>query len=411
MHKLSLSLALILLLTACGGTSEPTLLDIPEPPVPSETPKASLIPSPSPTPSEAPEEIQSVFPIIDGSTSTITLHAALRWALTKEWVDRPDHSQTYGALERLIPGNENPADVVLAVKYYDETLQDARDRGAELVITPIAKEGFVFIVKKDNPIESLTQQQLRDIFSGKITNWNEVGGSDGEIIPVLRNHDSGSQTAMHDFMGGVPLTEDDDALYAGFMADMLSVTAENPNAIGYNILSWAFAQDLEHYGLRPLAVDGVTPSNETLSDDSYPLQVYTYSYYNEGNEKGKELTDWLMSDEGQKLVAEAGYVGLNGDLPPDGERLFLDSDSSFDVAHTYFLSTSELAPHRSFERIDDPVLLAALAGGKEKDVTAGWVFLTSYDRMLPYKAYYIIVTRAQGGLFEVIAEGDSAPRQ
>jgi len=107
------------------------------------------------------------YPIIDGSSSTVIMHAAIRAYLTDEHFVDP-HSQTYTALERLLPGSENSADVVLAVKYYEDTLFNAKERGADLVITPIAKEGFVFVLHKDNPIDSLTQEQLRDIFSGKI---------------------------------------------------------------------------------------------------------------------------------------------------------------------------------------------------------------------------------------------------
>ncbi len=69
-----------------------------------------------------------------------------------------------------------------------------------LNLEPVAKEGFVFVVSKDNPVESLTQQQIRDIYSGKITNWSEVGGNDEEIIPYQRNNDSGSQNYMNEFM-------------------------------------------------------------------------------------------------------------------------------------------------------------------------------------------------------------------
>lgn len=421
MRKLTLSLVLMLLLASCGTTHSVTP-DTSPLPTPTVTPEKSPIPTPSTSPEESPIPTETSgesyhpplplpeLPVIDGSTSTITLHTALRWALTKEWVDIPEHNQTYGALERLIPGSENPADVVLAVKYYDETLQDAQNRGAELVITPIAKEGFVFIVQKDNPIESLTQQQLRDIFSGNVTNWKEVGGKDEEIITVLRNHDSGSQTALLDFMEDLPLTEDDDTLYADMMSTMLSITAEHPNAIGYNIYSWSLAQTLVWNDLKALAVDDVMPTNETLSNDSYPLRVYTYSYYNEGNVKGKALTDWLLTAEGQKIIAEAGYVGMYGDLPPNDGREFFDWGDSRYAARIYIRENTEFPETDNAKLIEDPALLAGLAGGKEKDVTVGWVFNYSENGLDPYDTYYVILTREQGGLFEVIAEGNGDPR-
>ena len=225
------------------------------------------------------------YPIIDGSSSTVIMHAAIRAYLTDEHFVDP-HSQTYAALERLIPGNENPADVVLAVRYYDDTLNDARERGADLVITPIAKEGFVFVLHKDNPINSLTQEQIKDIFSGKVKNWQELGGLDEEIVPVQRNWDSGSQTAIIDFMGDVPLTEmtDDDTIKLALsMGGMLeTVWTTGSGAIGYNIYSWSLEQGMAFgmENLKLLAVDGIEPSIESLSKNSYPLMGEVLSYEN-----------------------------------------------------------------------------------------------------------------------------------
>jgi len=265
------------------------------------------------------------FPVIDGSSSTVLMHAAIRAYLTDAHFVNP-HSRTYDALERLIPGSENPADVILAVKYYDETLQDAKERGADLVAAPIAKEGFVFILHEDNPVNSLTQQQLRDIYSGKITNWKEVGGKDMKIIPYVRNWDSGSQTAMEDFMDGEPIIGKEDNIISGMMFLLTRVQETGSAGIGYNILSWSMGQNLGGMGLKAVAVDGVKPENRTLADSSYPLMVYTYSYYNSDNEKGRNLTDWLLTAEGQRVIASADYVGIFGELPP--ERAVASSLSS-----------------------------------------------------------------------------------
>ncbi|MDR0221635.1 MAG: substrate-binding domain-containing protein, partial [Lachnospiraceae bacterium] len=183
-------ISLAFLLSACNGRGEDDVLAPSEVEVASDSENAVNTPQPSkqenvtsttpPIEQEYSSDIQSPeikpsmslpeYPIIDGSSSTVTMDAAIRAYLTDAHIV-DQHSQTYVAIERLVPGNENPADVLLAVKYYDETLQDVAQRGADLVITPIAKEGFVFIVSADNPIDSLTQQQIKDIYSGKITNW------------------------------------------------------------------------------------------------------------------------------------------------------------------------------------------------------------------------------------------------
>ncbi|MCL1793782.1 MAG: substrate-binding domain-containing protein [Oscillospiraceae bacterium] len=384
------AVSLVLSIAACGGESEKSTprydkIDVPEMHPPMELPK---------------------YPEIDGSTSTITMHAAIRAYLTGAYfVD--SHSQTYAALERLIPGSDDPADIILAVKYHDETLQDAKKRGAELVIAPIAKEGFVFIIHKDNPIDKLTKQQLKDIYSGKITNWKEVGGKDEEIMPFVRNWDSGSQTAMEEFMEGEPIVgEDDNVLFSMFL--MLSrVEIVGSPGIGYNIYSWSMGQNLDSMGLKTVAVEGVAPSNKTLSDGSYPLMIYTYSYYEKSNKKGESLANWLLTAEGQSVIASAGYVGIFGEYSTDEmpdfnkdeynatlkiEQHYISQGFSYDTGHFYC------------ERLTDKEQTESYAGGKGKDVTV--LFLVHFYQYESEKEYtrFIALTRENGGEFEVIGE-------
>ena len=394
---------LVLSLAACANDGAENTLP------PSEASVNSEIPGMNP-PMPMPE-----YPIIDGSSSTAIMHSAIRAYLTD--VHLPvEHSQTYAALERLIPGNGNPADVVLAVKYYDDTLQSAKDRGADLVITPIAKEGFVFVLHKDNPINSLTQEQLRDIFSGKIKNWQELGGFDEEIIPVQRNWDSGSQTAIIDFMGDEPLTdmsEDDSIKLAVSMGGMIeTVWTTGRGAIGYNIYSWSlglgrvFGMD----NLKLLAVDGIEPSMENLSDNSYPLMVYTYSYYNEGNEKGRALTDWILTTEGQHVIASAGYVGIFGELFMGGMPDFYKDDYDSAVkAEEYYSENGMLDWESMFfnsEVLPDKGQTEFLANGKGKSVTIlRLAYFNEYAKNSEYTRF-IVMTREKGGAFEVINEGE-----
>ena len=357
------------------------------------------------------------YPVIDGSSSTNIMHAAIRAYLTDAHFVDP-HSQTYAALERLIPGSPDPADVVLAVKYYDDILNDAKERGADLVITPVAKEGFVFLLHKDNPIDSLTQEQLRDIFSGKIKNWRELGGLDEAIVPVQRNWDSGSQTAIIDFMGDIPLAdmaEDDSIKFALSMGGMVeTVWMTGSGAIGYNIYSWSLGHGalFGMENLKLLAVDGVEPSIENLSNDSYPLMVYTYSYYNNGNTKGKALTDWLLTAEGQSVITSAGYVGIFGDYSlsemPDFNK---DEHAAMLVIEEYYanndndmLNRDSLFSH--VERQTDAEQTESLAIGKGKDVTVLYsVYFREYATEREYTRF-IVLTREKGGVFEVINEGE-----
>jgi ABC-type phosphate transport system substrate-binding protein len=387
--KIVFILSLALLLTACG----------PDNGVTGQSPAVSIPPMNSPMP---PPE----YPVIDGSSSTINMHGAIKSALTDEFVSI-SHSQTYAALERLVPGHKDPADIVLAVKYYDETLQDAARRGADLVITPIAKEGFIFVTHMDNPVDSLTQRQLRDIYSGKITNWKDVGGLDETIVPFTRNWDSGSQTAMEDFMGDLTLLDNPYYLSISMGGMLDDVIMNGSAAIGYNIYSWSLQQWENHpdIPLKYLAVDGVSPSNENFANNSYPLIVYTYSYYNNGNEKGKALTDWLLTEEGQTLIASAGYVGIFGQSS-ETPRTFDDHNS---VWWAMFNHYQELSLNFGTVHSDetDRALDTFISNnaGKAKAVTHGYM-VNVYDDTGKHIEYrYIVLTRERGGDFEVIAEG------
>ena len=349
------------------------------------------------------------YPEIDGSSSTVTMHAAIRAYLTDAYfVD--SHSQTYAALERIIPGSDNPADVILAVKYYDETLQDAQDRGADLVITPIAKEGFVFVLHKDNPIDSLTQQQLQDIYSGKITNWKEVGGKNETIIPYIRNWDSGSQTAMEDFMNGKPIIGKNEGIYMMILL-LTQVQDTGSPGIGYNIYSWSMEQNLEDMDIKIIAVDGIKPDNKNLSDSSYPLMIYTYSYYNNGNAKGKALTDWLLTAEGQSVIVRAGYVGIFGELSADKVPDYnIDEKNSKIKAEEYYKNKEKRLFHPfapPLSRLTDKEQTEIFADGKGKDVTVLYLATILEDGFGEdeYTTRFIVLTRKIGGEFYVINEG------
>ncbi len=165
-------------------TPEPTPTPIPEP-TPTPTPE----PTPEPTPNPAPESIIDAawwsenMPTMDGSTSLIPLEAGIRAALleisTEEAEKQVVHSTTYGSFYNLL---NKEVDLIFSVPLSEQQLEQAADAGIELEQLPIAREGFVFIVNKDNPVDMLTQQQLRDIYSGRIVNWSEVGGPDMPII-------------------------------------------------------------------------------------------------------------------------------------------------------------------------------------------------------------------------------------
>jgi hypothetical protein len=185
-------------------------------------------------------------------------------------------------------------------------------KGYNLVEEKIALEGFVFLINPENPVKSLTQAEIRDIYSGKITNWSEVGGDDAEIIAYQRNSDSGSQTYMTEFMGDTPLVKAPKERVQGEMGGMITMLSSYDNskyAIGYSVYSYAAEKQANAANITLLAVDGISPSRETFTDKSYPLLSATYAFYSANNEnpRVKKLVDYLKTEAGQKVVADAGY--------------------------------------------------------------------------------------------------------
>ena len=135
------------------------------------------------------------------------------------------------------------------MEYYDTKYEDyvlpteeekklAKDAGIELEIVPVVKEAFVFFVNKENIIDNLTLNQIQDIYSGKITNWKEVGGADAQILAYQRPQNSGSQSGMLSLvMQGIKMKEPEKETIAQSMVDIVDVISDyqnKDNAIGYS---------------------------------------------------------------------------------------------------------------------------------------------------------------------------------
>ena len=255
------------------------------------------------------------FPKIDGSTSLIPLEAGIRAEIFGKTMGEAtldvSHTTTWGSFENLLAGN---VDMIFTCEMSEEQWKMADEAGITLEAISVAMEGFVFVVNADNPVDVLTQEQLRDIYSGKITNWKEVGGNDAEIIAYQRNEDSGSQNYMIEFMGEVPLTDAPEYKRPGSMGGLMDAVAVNDYAvdsIGYSV--YAYAADMYGNGdeIKFIKVDGIEPNKENMLNGTYPLLGYNYAVFNTEEPKGgavRNLVEWIISDEGQLAVAKAGYV-------------------------------------------------------------------------------------------------------
>ena len=261
--------------------------------------------------------LKSNLPIMDGSTSTIPLEGGIKSALFGIPQERAEagiaHSTTYGSFDNLIEGK---CDIIFSTPLSEEQYKKAKGANIDLVETPVVYEGFVFVVNASNPVDTLTQQQLKDIYSGKITNWKQVGGNDAEIVAYQRNETSGSQNYMKEFMKDNelmdPVTSFTPASMSGLM-DAIATYDNAENAIGYSV--YAYAANMYGNGneIKFIKVDGVDPTKETMASKEYPLLNYNYAIYNKKSEVNTtvdELTEWLLTYNGQVAMVNSGYVPI-----------------------------------------------------------------------------------------------------
>lgn len=255
------------------------------------------------------------LPRLDGATALYPLYAAFveaTWPKLdfQELQAQVQVNKTSAAYERLFAGK---AEMIFVAGPSKAQAEKARAAGLDLTLTPIGREAFVFYVSSKNPVTGLSQAQIRGIYSGALTNWAELGGKRRKIIAFQRPEGSGSQSMLVRVMEETPLMAAPEETVAGGMGEIVSRTSNfraYPGAIGYSFRVFV-ANILQADAIRLLEIDGVAPTPETIADGSYPFALPFY-VATLGPPKGaaKEFVDWIVSPEGQELVAATGYVPL-----------------------------------------------------------------------------------------------------
>ena len=260
------------------------------------------------------------MPRLDGSTATAPLAQAAAAVLLGESeedvADLIDFSRTTESYRQLMQGN---ADLLIAAEPNAAVFDEMEEAGFEVQMEPLATDALVFMVNEDNPVDSLTTEQLRGIYSGEITNWSEVGGADLDIVPFQRNAESGSQVLMEKLvMDGTEMTEPPEGYMIASMVGLMDAVKEydnSANAIGYSV--YYYAHDMQMAGgLKLLKIDGVAPEAATIRSGEYPFLNPYYVAMNAAEPEGsmtRVLYDWLLGPDGQKLVDMKGYVSVNGE--------------------------------------------------------------------------------------------------
>ncbi|MFA5157365.1 MAG: PstS family phosphate ABC transporter substrate-binding protein [Candidatus Omnitrophota bacterium] len=202
----------------------------------------------------------------------------------------------------LIDGTCDIADASRAIK--DAELDKAVSNGRSPKAHVVAMDGICVVVHPSNDISALSSKQIKDIFTGAVSNWKDVGGSDEKIVVIARDSASGTFEAFGELVLKGGKTRPDALLQASNQA-VASTVSRTTGAIGYIGLGYVTS------AVKALVVDGVEASKKTVLTGEYPVGRPLFMYTN-GAPKGliKEFIDFILSQEGQKLAEEEGFVGL-----------------------------------------------------------------------------------------------------
>ena len=186
-----------------------------------------------------------------------------------------------------------------------EEIATAKSKGVELKPTTVAYDGIAVIVNSGNPIKGLTKKQVEQIFTGDIADWSAVGGPPGKISIYTRNTSSGTYSEFRE----LAMKKRDYAPSSQKMAGNEQIAQEvgkNPNGVGYVGLAYT-----KESAIKVVPIDGATPSKESVLEKKYPYARPTF-YYTNGAPSGlaKEFVDFTVSDGGQKIVAQVGFVPI-----------------------------------------------------------------------------------------------------
>ena len=287
--SIALCLVLALSLAACGQTAAPAA---------TTAPAASAAPA-----TEAPAAVKlSGTVATDGSTSMEKVIGALGEAFMEA---NPDTTFTYnptGSGSGIQAVQEGRCDIGLSSR----ALKDA-EKEAGLTETVLAYDGIAMIVNPANPVEDLSLEQIADIYTGKITNWSEVGGNDSQIVLIGREAGSGTRGGFEEIVGVVDACQYRQELSS--TGDVITTVAQNPDAIGY--ASLAAVKDT----VKALKVAGVTPTEATVKDGTYTIQrpfVLATKTGEKPNDVAQAFFDYATSAEAGEIITAAGAVPANG---------------------------------------------------------------------------------------------------
>ncbi len=255
------------------------------------------------------------YPRVDGSTANMPMMAQIRSSYLGETLTEAENNTevttTDYAWRNLLDGK---ADLLLVYEPSSETKEIIDKSPVKLKVTPIGVDALVFIVNAQNKVKNLTTEQLKDIYTEKITNWKELGGDDQKIEAYQRVLNSGSQTLFLNLVMKDVKPVDAPKKYRiegmDGLIETLASYNNSGNAIGYSVFYYA-KKMYTVPGLELISIDGIMPSDETIGDGKYPFLNEYYLVIREDTPADSEtmkLYNYILSDKGKEDIKKAGYI-------------------------------------------------------------------------------------------------------
>lgn len=259
------------------------------------------------------------YPRVDGSTANMPMMAMIRSMYLGEELAEAENNTTVTttdyAWRNLIDGKN---DLLLVYEPSSETKKIIEDSGVKLKITPIGVDALVFIENEKNRVNNLTTENIQDIYSGKITNWKELGGEDQKIEAFQRVLNSGSQTLFLNLVmkDKKPMNPPVNYMIEGMdgLIEALASYNGSGNSIGYSVFYYA-KKMYAVPGLKLVSVDGVEPKDETIASGEYPFLNQYYLVIREDTKADSEtmkLYNYILSEDGFTAIKKAGYIPIEG---------------------------------------------------------------------------------------------------
>jgi phosphate transport system substrate-binding protein len=220
------------------------------------------------------------------------------------------YNQEQSNVKVSVQGGGSGAGIKMAIEGSADVGMSSRELTADelkdLKAYVIAADGIAVIVNPGNTLTDLTKTQIKDIFSGKITNFKELGGPDKEIVVIIRESGSGTRSSFEEMLMDKGKTNNTEgAEQQSSNGAVKASIASNPNAIGY--IGAGFIDPT----IKALSIEGISPDKETIKGGTYPVSRKLYMVTKgEATGKSKTFIDYILTAEGQKIVEEEGYVSI-----------------------------------------------------------------------------------------------------